>query len=236
MPYRTRSSGVPELLLVLEVVGDDRLAGMQGVARRRFEIGANGGLADHAPSQAHAGTDQQAVVGRNIFEDLAELCFQPVGGEPRGLLEQLHEARALQGEHAELRQDLLLANALIRRTPILGRRRTFARRIFDNGRILAFGKLHRLRPLPLLFVGTAGTLERSRNNTVRALSVIPCRMTERKDLRSSATHRRSRQCNDSRSVRLPPSQLPPWCPVRLCSAGWPDRILELSGWLGQARP
>ena len=101
----------PEALLVLEVVRDDRLSGVQGVARRRGQIGPDAGHADNPFVPANAGANQQPVFRRNVFQHLAILRAKSLGRHAGGVIEHAHEARALQGMHAKLGQQLLLPDA-----------------------------------------------------------------------------------------------------------------------------
>ena len=61
---------------------------------------------------ADTGAHQQPIVARLIFENLAEFRVEALGGQPRRLVEQLDERRALQRQHAEFGEDLLLPQAL----------------------------------------------------------------------------------------------------------------------------
>ena len=74
--------------------------------------GPDAGFPDDARRPADAGPDQQPVLGRQVLQHLGELGAQALGGEPGGQVEQLRERRALERQHAELGQQLLLAHAL----------------------------------------------------------------------------------------------------------------------------
>ena len=103
----------PEALLVLEVVGNHRLAGAQRKPRRGGQIGADAGGADNACVPTDAGADQQFVLGRDVFQHLAELGAQPFGRQARGVGEKRVERRALQRGHAQLGQYFLLPDTLL---------------------------------------------------------------------------------------------------------------------------
>ncbi len=112
MPLLGQKIGRAEALLVLEMVGDHRLAGAQGEASGRGQVRPDAGLADDARRPADPGADQELVLGRMVLEHLGELRAQALGGEPRGQVEQLRERRALECLDAQLGQQLLLTHAL----------------------------------------------------------------------------------------------------------------------------
>src|SRR6202034_2082319 len=82
---------------------------------------------------ADARPHQEPVVGRKIFQRLAELGFEALGGQPHGVVEQLRERRALEGRDPELGQNLLLPDAQAQRAAV-GRGQDLAiRRHLDDG-------------------------------------------------------------------------------------------------------
>ena len=98
-------------LLVFEMIGNHWLARAQGIAGRRGQIGADGGMPDHALTPADAGAHQQPVVGRNVFQHFAVFGCQTFRRHADRVIEHVDEARALQREDAEFGEQLLLANA-----------------------------------------------------------------------------------------------------------------------------
>jgi hypothetical protein len=103
--------GRAEAFLVLELVGNDGLAGAQGKSRRRLQVGPDRGRTDQAGIPAHAGAQQETVLGRPVFEHLAELGFQALRGQADRLGQQPFQWHAPQRHHPKLGQDLLLPNA-----------------------------------------------------------------------------------------------------------------------------
>jgi uncharacterized protein YjbJ (UPF0337 family) len=102
-----------EALFDFEMIGDYGPAGFQRKSRWRIEAGADGGDPDNARLPPDAGSNQKLVFGRNIFEHLAKLGSEALGGQPGCIRKKLLEPRTLQRANAELRQDFLLANALV---------------------------------------------------------------------------------------------------------------------------
>ena len=96
--------GRTEPLLVLEVVGDHRLAGAQRKSGRGGQIGADPGDADHARTPADPCANQQAVLGREVLEHLAESAWSPSAASWAVSVQQLDEGRALQRQHTQLGQ------------------------------------------------------------------------------------------------------------------------------------
>ena len=92
--------------------------------------------ADDACVPADAGPDQQPVLGRDVFQHLAELGPQRLGGEPRRFGQELVEVGALQGGHAQLGQNFLLADTLMQSTQ--GEVRGPARRLGLDHRLFLF--------------------------------------------------------------------------------------------------
>src|SRR6266404_227563 len=105
-----------EAIFVSQMVGDDRIAGVQRKPPGRFKIRADSRFANDAGLPPNTGTNHQAIGRWQIFQDLAELRLHPVGRENCGLVNQFVERRALQGQDAKLGQYLLLAHAQPERT------------------------------------------------------------------------------------------------------------------------
>lgn len=101
----------PKPLFILKVIGDDRLTGVQGEPRWRFEIGADRRHADNTFIPADARADQESIVRRDVLQHLAELRLHSLGGKTRGVIQQIDKRRALECEDPQFREDLLLANA-----------------------------------------------------------------------------------------------------------------------------
>ncbi len=124
--------GRSEALFLFEMIGDDGLARPQGKPRRRCEVGAHGRDPDDARTPAHSRPHDKVILGRDVFEDLAELGAQPLRREPRGLRQQLIECRTLERHDSEFRQNLLLSDALLQ-GPQRHIRRVGARPRLDHG-------------------------------------------------------------------------------------------------------
>jgi hypothetical protein len=67
---------------------------------------------DHAGLPADPGTDDEAVLIRQVLHDLAVSGVQPLGAEPGCLLEQGHDIRGVEGKPPELRHEFLLAQPI----------------------------------------------------------------------------------------------------------------------------
>src|SRR6516225_3537648 len=83
-----------EPLFVFEMIGNHGLARLEGIASRRTQIGADGGFANYTFAPADARANEQTFFCRNILHDFAE--FGAFGRHPRGVIEHIGEARALQ--------------------------------------------------------------------------------------------------------------------------------------------
>ncbi len=79
--------GRSEPFFVLQVIGDDRLAGPQSVTRGELEICANTCHIDEARVPADARPHEHPVVFRNVFQDLAQLGLKTLGGELNGTVQ-----------------------------------------------------------------------------------------------------------------------------------------------------
>ena len=112
MPLLDQQLGRAEALLVLEMVRDHRLAGAQREAGRRGEIGPDLGLADDARAASRRRPGPAGGPRRAGAPAPCRIGAQALGGEPGGPVEQLGERRALERQHAELGQELLLPHAL----------------------------------------------------------------------------------------------------------------------------
>ena len=112
-----------EALFVFEMIGDDRLAGAQGIAGGRCHVGANGRGANDAWVPADAGAHQETALRRHELQNLGEFRLQAFGSQPGGQIEQFRKRRALQSFHAKFRQNLLLPDPLAQR---------FGRQIFSG--------------------------------------------------------------------------------------------------------
>lgn len=72
-----------EARLGLELVGDHRASGVEGVACRRVEIGPKRGVADRTLPPAHAGAHEAGVLAGQVLQHLAEGCLQSLRAERR---------------------------------------------------------------------------------------------------------------------------------------------------------
>ncbi len=132
----------PEALLVFEMIGNHRLAGMQGKACRRCEIGADAGRPDNAFVPANTGPHQQPVLSRHIFQNLAVFRLQPFRREAHGLIEQVGEGRTLERQHAQIGQNLLLANTQPQRSFGQAERIAVIGSPFDDRLVFGGGRGH----------------------------------------------------------------------------------------------
>src|SRR5215813_9758241 len=103
--WRTKS------LLVFQMIGNDRLACAQGVARRRGQVGADGGKPNHALAPADTGANQKPILSRDVFHNFAVFRPKTFSGDSRGVIKHFHEARALQSKDTKFGEELLLVNA-----------------------------------------------------------------------------------------------------------------------------
>ena len=106
-----------EPLLVFEMIGNYGLAGAQGKAGRRSQIGADGGMANDPFGPADTCANEETVFCRNVFQDFAVFGTQPFRRHPRGVIEHADEVRALKGQDAEFGKQLLLPNTQTQCTP-----------------------------------------------------------------------------------------------------------------------
>jgi hypothetical protein len=101
-----------EARLLSQVIRDHGLGGLEGKARRAVQIGSRAGGTDHSWLPAHTRADDELVLGGQELHDLAELAVQPFGAGAGGLLEKCVNVTGPEGEQAELRRELLLAQAV----------------------------------------------------------------------------------------------------------------------------
>ena len=103
--------GRPKALLVFELVGDDGFAGAQSKSRRQLQVGTDRGSTDQAFIPADTAAQEEAVLARQVFEDLAEFGLQSLRRQADRLGQQLFQRCAAQRHDPKLGQDLLLPNA-----------------------------------------------------------------------------------------------------------------------------
>jgi hypothetical protein len=96
---------------IFEMIGNHGLTGLQGVARRRIQVGSNRCVADHTFVPADAGANKETLVCREVLQDFAVFGVQAFGRHPGSVVEQIGEARALQGQDPKFGEQLLLPNA-----------------------------------------------------------------------------------------------------------------------------
>jgi hypothetical protein len=94
--------GDPEALLPVQVVGDHRLAGLQGIARGRGQVGADPRLADHALAPADSGANQKRLFLGQVLEHFDEPDLEAARRLLGGVVEQPVEIRALGSPLAEI--------------------------------------------------------------------------------------------------------------------------------------
>ena len=89
------------------VARDHGLAPVEGIPAGTFQVGP-GPRPDGAGFPTHSGPDDEWVLGGQVFHGLAVPGVHSLGAEPGCLLEQRHEARRLEREQAEGREEFLL--------------------------------------------------------------------------------------------------------------------------------
>ena len=124
--------GRSEALLRFEVIGDHWLAGFQRESGWRSEVRADADDADNAWLPTNARPDQEAVFSWNVFEHLAKLSAQALGGKPRRVSEKLVKPWSLQRANPELGKDFLLTHPVTQGVQKRIRRLAAGRR-FDDG-------------------------------------------------------------------------------------------------------
>ncbi len=85
------------------MLGDDRLAGMERIARRRIEPAGDLGDADDAGFPADAGEHQELVLRGQKLQHFREARAKTGGGEATGVLQHREDVTVLKGDEAELR-------------------------------------------------------------------------------------------------------------------------------------
>src|SRR5205085_8340473 len=78
-------------LLILQVIADDWLTGMQGKPRRGFEISPDGCNTDDSLMPANTCANQQPILSRQVLQNLAKLRFHAFRSQASGLVQQLQE-------------------------------------------------------------------------------------------------------------------------------------------------
>ena len=106
--------GRAKTLLVFQVIGNDRFTRSQGVASRRRQIGADTRHTDYSLVPPNARHNLETVFLGNMAQNFTELDVQALGCKARRLAQQIVESCALQGDHAEFRKYLLLADTLLK--------------------------------------------------------------------------------------------------------------------------
>jgi hypothetical protein len=101
--------GGSESLLVLELIGDDRLASAKGKAGGRCKVIPDGLHTNDDRLPAHTSADQKTFLCRNVFENLGKLSLQALSRHARGVVQQLIETRALKSRHPRVWQVSLVA-------------------------------------------------------------------------------------------------------------------------------
>ena len=97
-------------LFIFEMIGNHWLTGLEGVAKRRYPDWFDRRVADHFLAPSDASANKQPLVCRNVLHDFADT--QRLGLRPSSarVIEQIGEARALQGQDPEFGEQLLLPN------------------------------------------------------------------------------------------------------------------------------
>jgi len=97
-----------ESRFVLEVVGNHDLPGMERVAGWRFHIDPKRNIANRSWRPAYARAYQQTAFAGHVFENFGERCFETLGAEFGGTLEDLCKVAGLKRRTAEFAQQGLL--------------------------------------------------------------------------------------------------------------------------------
>jgi len=95
---------------VFEMIGNHGFTSVEGVAGWRIQIGSDSRVANYTFAPAYAGANKQTIVCLDVLHDFAIFGVQAFGRHPRGVIEQIGEARALQGQDPEFGEQLLLPN------------------------------------------------------------------------------------------------------------------------------
>src|SRR5919106_1283715 len=93
-----------ETLLLVQLVGDHRPPGLERIAGRGLDVGADPRLADHALAPADARAHQKALLVGQILQHLHMAHAQTARGLRRGLVQQLVQVGPLDREQAEVRE------------------------------------------------------------------------------------------------------------------------------------
>ena len=68
----------------------------------RGHVAADGRVADDTGAPTHAGTHQESVLLREVFEDFCKVRVQAFGDQASGAIEQLGEGSSFEGQYAEV--------------------------------------------------------------------------------------------------------------------------------------
>ena len=176
------------------------------------------GDADNARVPADPGPDQKAVFGGNIFEHLAKLGAQPLGGQTRRIVQKLIEPRSMQGANPELGQNFLLPDALVQSAH--GQVWRFARRLlFHDWQNWLIGGRHRIGYAAYASGGSLVRANLRRRGRVRQ-SIRNRGRAVRHRPRRARTYQawRSRQDPETPITGKRPARSQPCCGVSSCSA------------------
>ena len=77
--------GRAKALFDIQMVGDDRLAGVQRVSGRGRHVGADGGLTNNFGTPANSRANQEPIFFGQVLQDFAELRLQSLGGQASGM-------------------------------------------------------------------------------------------------------------------------------------------------------
>ena len=103
-----------ETLLLVQLVGDHRASGLERVAGRELDVGADPGRADHALAPADALPHQKAFLVGQILQDFDVAHVQTARRLRRRLMQQLVQVGAFDRKQAEVREvGALLAQPLL---------------------------------------------------------------------------------------------------------------------------
>ena len=102
----------PEPLLALQVVGYDRPARAQRIARWGLNVSADACDANEALVPTHSGAHQQPIFRWHVLQDLAEFSLQTISCNAHSLVQQVRKWSSPQGGDTKFSQKLLLADTL----------------------------------------------------------------------------------------------------------------------------
>ncbi len=99
----------PEAAFPRQVVGDNRLARPECEARRTFEVAPEAGVTHDSGPPPDAGSHDEAIIPRQVFENLGETALHPFGRHDAGFVENRLEFVGAEPEIGEAGREPLLS-------------------------------------------------------------------------------------------------------------------------------